>query len=754
MSRVSRIGWLLLSVAIFSVTSPALHAVTVEVQTSSRTLWVDERDFSAGFELVTTGPQWFLDALYGPASTRVARAWTGEWSLDRSGERAALGPAEVGTLSDPSGINLFSDVRSFRPSGGTSLVPTAPLADAPALSWDGGPLGNGNAWLNNQNWLGDTGPPGSSQTAQFGSAGTDTIILIDFSNIGPFFTNHGGANQIVGAIELLSGTRTIAGQNNGTLTLAAVTVNGVSNVILRNASAGQLTLQQNFGGVLQVALGEFSPDNVIVIDGSGNIAISSVIKTPGPAPGHITLTGAGTGALVLSGANTYSGGTTVTSGTLQLGSSSTGSITNGPVGTGTLLLNGGTVSSSSTTARSIANAVTFGGDVILGNGTNNGTLTFSGAGTLTGNRIVTLNSDVTYSGNIGESGGSFGITKNGTGTLILSGNNGYSGGTTANDGLLRVKSSSALGSSSGSLTVNAGTANGAIVDLSGNSIGVGNLTGSGGNIWNNLNGQNTTATLTIGTGNTGGGNYQGVISNNNGASNGIVALTKTGNGTITLSGTNTYTGATTVSGGTLVINGSTAAGSALTVNNSGTLAGNGTISGTVSLTAASGATLSPGGTTGTGNGIAVLHTGALTLNSGTTFSLDLNGGSGVNATGAGSLYDQLVVNGQLTLGGNLSVTVGATPLNVGDKYFIALSSATTVSGTFANAVGPVYTSGPYVFTINYADSAGDGTNLDDISLTVTAIPEPSTWIGAGLALGAIGVMGRKRFNKKAETLKA
>lgn len=446
-----------------------------------------------------------------------------------------------------------------------------------------------------------------------------------------------------------------------------------------------------------------------------------------------TLTYSGTSTLTLSGANTYSGGTTLNSGTLQLGTSSTGSVTNGPVGTGTLTLNGGTLSSNVgdlITVRSIANAIVFAGDVTFGTNTNFGALSLSGAGTLTSPfRTLTFIADVTYSGNIGESGGSFGITKAGDGTLILSGVNTYSGGTTINAGLLELKSTSALGSTSGSLTVNGG-----ILDLDGQSISVGNLTGSSGKIWNNgpLAGSST-ATLTIGTGNNGGGNYAGIIEDNNPGSGltSKVAVTKTGTGTITLSGANTYTGATTVNGGTLLINGSTAAGSAVTVNNTGTLGGTGTVSGTVDVK--SGGTLSPGTSPGT------LHTGALTLENGSAFAVDLTAALGNDLVVAPS-----VTLGAVVLGPGLSLNISGI-LSIGQQFFIVNNTgASAVSGVFAQ--GATITSGGYTLTIDYL--ANFDTSLavggNDIMLEVTVVPEMETWLSGALTFAGLGLMQRRR----------
>ena len=127
------------------------------------------------------------------------------------------------------------------------------------------------------------------------------------------------------------------------------------------------------------------------------------------------------------------------------------------------------------------------------------------------------------------------------GTVELNAVNTYTGGTIVNAGTLKTLNASALGSTSGQLTVNTG----GTLEMNNNSLTVGNLTGTGGEISGGVSG---TRTLTIGQGDTGGGNYQGSIQNGAG---GTTAITKTGTGTITLSGTNSYTGKTIVNGGTL-----------------------------------------------------------------------------------------------------------------------------------------------------------------------------------------------------------
>jgi autotransporter-associated beta strand protein len=139
------------------------------------------------------------------------------------------------------------------------------------------------------------------------------------------------------------------------------------------------------------------------------------------------------------------------------------------------------------------------------------------------------------------------------GTVTLSGNNLYSGGTILDTAdTIRLSGTGTLGAATGSLTFSDSSNISSIetLDLNGTSQGVGNLSGvSTARIINNA--PLTTSTLTVGNGDNGGGNFSGVISNGIGT----VALTKVGAGTITLTSSNTFTGATTISGGVLALAG-------------------------------------------------------------------------------------------------------------------------------------------------------------------------------------------------------
>jgi autotransporter-associated beta strand protein len=216
-------------------------------------------------------------------------------------------------------------------------------------------------------------------------------------------------------------------------------------------------------------------------------------------------------------------------------------------------------------------------------------------------------------------------------------------------------------------------------------------------------------------------------------------LTISGPGTVFLpKTTNTITEGITVDAGNLSVSGSLSAPT-LTVRNGGSLSGatnTGTETGETlgAVVIAVGGTIKPGVP---GAPQAALHTKNLTIQSQGTFVVDAAGAN----TGA---YDQIVVTGTVTLGGNLTLTLdGNFTAAVGDRLLVILNDLSdAVSGTFAGLPDETeFTAGPATFRIDY--QGGDG---NDVALTV--VPEPSGALLFSMSLAALLLGSRRRGGRR------
>ncbi|NGO40452.1 hypothetical protein G4L39_13775, partial [Limisphaera ngatamarikiensis] len=540
---------------------------------------------------------------------------------------------------------------------------------APAtVVWTGGL--NNNAWdlAHTPNWLNGTNQdvfmPGD--TVYFDNTGASnlTVRLSDWlpaakvvvnSTLNYTFTGDGGLmgaasvlKSNTGSLTLLAGNNTYTGRTviaGGTLIVPTLEPSGFPSA-LGSASPDPSNILLTSGATLRVNSQAYTDRGLTLGPGTNTLDVTgSQLTLAGPMVGTGTLRKTGGGTLALSASNSFTGGTIIESGAINL-LDSRGNIYG--LGTGPVIFINGTLSYMDLQA-----SLSYPQNFIVPAGCS-GRINCDGRSSLTGS-LTGAGTFTVYVGYVrtdfrGDWSGFTGqinvVTDSDGGDFRLNNRAGLPGAR------LNLASLASLQNRvSGTPTIPIGELAGAPGS---------NLSAPGGNgglpvIWS-VGGLNTSAT------------FAGNTFNN-------VGLIKVGTGTWTLSGTNlAHTGPTTINAGTLLYNGiGTNSTSPLTVNTSGTLGGTGFIGGNVTVHG----TLNPGPTAGS-------SIGTLTVSGNVTFSPSGRAVMEINKTMAS--HDRLVVGGTLTCGGMLVVTNLGGTLSAGDSF--KLFDARVYAGAFSNFALP------------------------------------------------------------------
>ena len=605
----------------------------------------------------------------------------------RIGKAAAIGTGSIdvqgGTLAFDASLTLDA-TRPLELNGGTLFITSGrTLTLTQALGGSGSLVKTGSGTLD----IGATTQSVSGLTLSdgylsgSGSLASSTGFTLQAGAVGPSLTGSSTLAKLGGGVVTLTGDNSYTGGTvltAGTLQIGHANALGSSGTIsfdggtLRHSSANTVDYSSRFS---QTAGQAYSIDTY-----GENITLANALTSAG---GSLTKLGGGT--LTLSADNTYTGTTTISAGTLQIG-------------------DGGTTGQ-------IAGAI-------------------SNAGTL----IVDRRGELTLAGGITGTGS---LEKRGDGSLVLTADNDYTGSTTVAAGNLVFTTRNAFysgsinSSNAGKLTVAAG-ATATFLTSDDNSRSRADRLGT------IIDHANVAAGAFIGIDTSEDADGSFTLNQNVG---GDLGLRKLGSGTLNLAGTNTYSGSTAIDVGRLNLSGS-AANSTFIINDGGTLSGTGTLG---ALTLNDGGILSPGNSPGT------LGASDTVWNGGGEFVFEINDASGV----VGTSWDLLDLTGSLTINatsgnpftinidtltaGNLVGEVDNFDANTNYSWTFVQTSGGITFGSGASIGGSfsLDTSGFANATNGTFAVAQVGNNLALTYTSLSAVPEPST---TALLLG-LGIFG-------------
>ena len=495
-------------------------------------------------------------------------------------------------------------------TAGVSLLATA-TAQAATDYWA---VGSGNWDLNT--------------TANWTNSGT--AGLVKFANGDTVFFD-----------DLYSGTSPLLITNAAVFGPASITVNATNkNYTISGSGLGGTGLTKNGSGTLTIASTGNTNNGQLKVTGGNLIIGTGVANNSGP---HVVNTSYNIANATLtlacgSALNFGFGSITITNATLAESATAFAG-NNNPLGA--LTLQGATITTADGANGSSFQGLGLNGDVTV-SGTTPSTISPTGDAGWNGVHLANNTAGTTRTFNVGVTAGSgpdltisatllnavnglqsVVLAKTGAGTLVLSGANLYSGGTSNNAGILEVDSNKALGT--GLLSMNGGVLSNNVTSTLTNSINV---------ISNSIVGVGASQTLTLG----------GVITNTG-------SLTKVGAGTLALTNANTYDGVTTISNGQVSIASSAALGSTVgntVINDTGSTSTGGrlSISGSINIPenifitgpgSSSGSAILNSGGVNTNSGLITLDTNAVYFFQIFAGTLNLNGGiirSGTNVNTA------------------------------------------------------------------------------------------------------------------------